>query len=362
LLNEDVPTDLHRRFEVDVGVHVPGDSVDFTSYQLTPPNTSHAFSGTGSTVRWALRARPSLVESYWEAASVTGAITLVELPGEDFPVVLVDGAPALWHFDGETFEEWEALDLTTARGAAYLGGKVLVVGDNGFLVKDIDSGELTFPVGLPDATDVTAIVAGTAYAYVACDTAASSFLYRFSYPSLILLGELSSSAVCLAEAAGIVAIGGDDGVVYSYTSSGGIELVHNTATDAIRSIIDLQGTTYVGTGGAGGIWRSEPEWVEDTDLGGGSIRALAEWNGALIAADGESGLLWRRTAAGWTSWHELDGVNIIYDLWANGDALWIATEHPGGARVYRLQVADPGMFQCGPNPPDLVAKLLRCSP
>jgi hypothetical protein len=37
----------------------------------------------------------------------------------------------------------------------------------------------------------------------------------------------------------------------------------------------------------------------------------------------------------------------------------VAATHSGGARVYRLEVAAGGDFESGPEPPDVLAKIVR---
>ena len=62
----------------------------------------------------------------------------------------------------------------------------------------------------------------------------------------------------------------------------------------------------------------------------------------------------------WSQWHVFDGVTVIDDLLVDAqDRLWVAATHSGGARVYRLEVAAGGDFESGPEPPDVLAKIVR---
>jgi len=351
-----VPAELHRRYQVTVGVHVPGDSVDFDDYQIVTPDISHGFTVSGSSLRWALRAQPTLLESYWEIAA-DEALCLVAMP-TGYPSVVVDGAAGLWHFDGADLLLWEALDLVTPRDATFWNGKIAIVGDNRFILKDADTDELTYPIALPDATDYRAVAGSAEYLYLAIDTALSHFLYRFSYDALTQAAVLAASANVLTETSEVVGIGDADGKVSQYTPSGGLVELYDTGEAGVHSFANVGTTTYAGTGNAGKVFRSAPDWTLDTTLAG-TVTCFASWQDYLFAATDQDGKLWRRTEAGWTNWHTLAGVVAINDMLALGDELWLAVEHITGARVYRIQAAETGHFACGPEPPDMVLKLLK---
>ena len=69
--------------------------------------------------------------------------------------------------------------------------------------------------------------------------------------------------------------------------------------------------------------------------------------------------VWRYSAEAWADWTDLEGVTALWDAYSDGTALYLAAEHSSGARLYRLEIAEPGGFTCGPNPPDCVLAALR---
>jgi len=360
---QELPEDPRERYQVTVGVHVPGDSVNFADYQRIRPDEVHGFRMEGNTARWALCAQPSFVESYWEL-DATAAFRLIPLPSGG-PAVLATGDNGLWHLVGGDYVLWEALTgMTSLADGAYYNGQIACVGGTAFVLKDTDTGELTWQAMLPGATGYTAVAADEGYMLVAVTTAGGAAVYRFAYDALTRVGELASAVNRLALRNGVGAVGCADGTVHRWAGgSAGLELLVDTESDGVWSIHQADTITYVGTGDLGAVWRSSPEWTEDTKLGAGRVRALALWRNALYAAGLGDGTLWRMQNGVWSAWHVFDGVTVIDDLYVDADKrLWVAATHSGGARVYRLEVAEAGDFESGTEPPDLIARIVRAVP
>jgi hypothetical protein len=362
LAREPAPADPKERYQVTVGVHVPGDSVNFADYQRIDPDRVHGFTGEGNTCRWALCAVPSFTEAFWEL-DAEAAFRFIVLPSGP-PALLTTGDNGLWHMVGGRYALWEALTgITTLADGAYFDGQIACLGGAAFVLKDVDTGELTWQAMLPGATGYSAVAADAAggYLLVGATTAAGAAVYRFAYQALTKIGDLPAAVTRVALAGGVGAIGCADGVAYRWAGgSAAPTLLVDTETDGIWSICDSGGVTYLGTGDLGAVWASMPAWHEDTTLGAGRVRALAVWQGALWAAGLGDGALWRMQNGVWSQWHVFDGVTVIDDLLVDAqDRLWVAATHSGGARVYRLEVAAGGDFESGPEPPDVLAKIVR---
>ncbi|MGD9496379.1 MAG: Ig-like domain-containing protein [Armatimonadota bacterium] len=356
-LREQVPTDPLETYQVSVGVNVPGDSVDFASYQVIDPDHVHGFNVQGSTVRWALRAAPTMVIGYWQLSATT-AVRLVPMPSGP-PALLAD--TSVWRLVGGDWQEWEPLaDLSVAYDAAYFDGKILVAGDK-LVAKDVDTGELSWPLALPSATAYRAVATGGSVAYVAVDTAGGSHLYAFSWDATQHLAPLPASARRIVAASGIAAIGCADGRLQRW-SGGALTEVVSTGEAAVYSILQAGDTLYLGTGGDGEVWVSAPSWALDSALGTGDVRALADWQTALYAAGVDAGKLWRRTASGWAHWHTLPDYTQVRDLLVVDGALWVAGETATGVRISRLEMSEGGQFVCGAEPPDILAKIVDARP
>ena len=362
LAREPAPADPKERYQVTVGVHVPGDSVNFADYQRIDPDRVHGFTGEGNTCRWALCAVPSFTEAFWEL-DAEAAFRFIVLPSGP-PALLTTGDNGLWHMVGGRYALWEALTgITTLADGAYFDGQIACLGGAAFVLKDVDTGELTWQAMLPGATGYSAVAADAAggYLLVGATTAAGAAVYRFAYQALTKIGDLPAAVTRVALAGGVGAIGCADGVAYRWAGgSAAPTLLVDTETDGIWSICDSGGVTYLGTGDLGAVWASMPAWHEDTTLGAGRVRALAVWQGALWAAGLGDGALWRMQNGVWSQWHVFGGVTVIDDLLVDAqDRLWVAATHSGGARVYRLEVAAGGDFESGPEPPDVLAKIVR---
>ena len=241
----------------------------------------HGFTGEGNTCRWALCAVPSFTEAFWEL-DAEAAFRFIVLPSGP-PALLTTGDNGLWHMVGGRYALWEALTgITTLADGAYFDGKIACLGGAAFVLKDVDTGELTWQAMLPGATGYSAVAADAAggYLLVGATTAAGAAVYRFAYQALTKIGDLPAAVTRVALAGGVGAIGCADGVAYRWAGgSAAPTLLVDTETDGIWSICDSGGVTYLGTGDLGAVWASMPAWHEDTTLGAGRVRALAVWQG-----------------------------------------------------------------------------------
>ncbi|MEA3403225.1 MAG: Ig-like domain-containing protein, partial [Armatimonadota bacterium] len=355
LLREELPTDPREVYQVTCGVHVPGNVTDFSQFQIITPHQVHGLPAEGDTVRWALRAEPTLVDAYWDVTA-TAAVRLIDAPDVG-PLLLTTGPQALWALEDGDWVQWRTLpELSAAYDGAHLDGKILVAG-NKFVVVDCDTGELSWPVGLPDATGYSAVAADNDAGYVGVDTAAGAKLYQWSYPITKLLAALPAPGNVMAAESGVVAIGCADGSLQRW-EAGSLTEVVDTGTAGVYSMQEMgTGTMYLGTGASAAIWVSVPSWAQDADLGTGDVRALAHWLGHLYAAGVNAGDLWKRTPSGWTLWHTLTDYTQVRDLLVADDQLWVAGETAGGVRLTRLELAADGAFECSSEPPDILANI-----
>ena len=359
---DDPPVNPAKTYNVDIFCHVPGDTVDLDDYQPLELNRSHGFAAQGNTVKWALRARPLEVLSYWESGEAE-IVALCEYP-TDLVAVLTDTDPKLLSFDGSALTE--LLDLTSYSGTptdvCYVDGKLLIAMGSNVIVYDVDSGQEEFAIDLPGITTVRQIeLKGTAEAWIAGDTVGGGRLFAFSYPSVTQVGDVEQ-ILALEAYATAVAIGCAGGKVYvSYGSTPA--LAYATGETDVLSLHYLDGQMLAGTDANGRIFRSQPAWAQDADLLFSDIAALGEYQSKAYAG-GNSAQLWRRDAADtWAQDRTLDSATAINALLGYTDAtgaevLLIGTSGTD-ARLYRLELSNAGQLQCGVDPPDCCFKLLR---
>ena len=93
--------------------------------------------------------------------------------------------------------------------------------------------------------------------------------------------------------------------------------------------------------------------------------ATGNLRGAAVLGDnmylvGDDNRVWRCSVETWADWTDLEGVTAFWDAYSDGSAVYLAAEHEAGARLYRLEIAAPGGFTCGTNPPRFVGGALRC--
>jgi hypothetical protein len=109
-----------------------------------------------------------------------------------------------------------------------------------------------------------------------------------------------------------------------------------------------------------GIYRINPNWMLD-QVTVGKTQAFAVWKGTMWAA-GTMGGLWWRTPSGWAKYDNLANWVEVWDLQVIGDRLYVVGEYDDGggseARVSAFSVDIGGDFVCGPNPPDVLARIV----
>jgi len=294
---------------------------------------------------------------YWELEA-DSILQLVDGTGNMY--VVTDSPPAVWRWRNYVPQKWCDLDLSAVHDACYWQGQVVVAGDELVMV-DLDEGEVNYGISIPEATDFTAVASDGTSLYV-CVDGTTVCLYRFVYGSLRLLCELPYRVgTCLASN-NIVMLGGSNGVVYRYSSS--LETVYNTGAEAVTSLFQSGELSvgYAGTSPGALVFRCvSSEWVSDTALGeAGAVTAFALWEEKVVAGTSTSGNLWVYNGDAWVQWYTLEDVVAVRDLVVDTDgALWVAATHTDGARLYRIEVASPGVFSCGVSPPDVLYKVLR---
>lgn len=365
-LREAVPADETERYQVQAGIHVPGDSVNFDQYQLLRMDRVNTLQTQGSTFRVALKATPTLTVAYWDIAATAG-LRLVNVPGDPGPLVFVTGDAELHRLSSSGYSLLASLPLATPADAAYVNGQILVAGEELFIV-DLDSGELTWEAKLPSVTQYTAVAGGSDFALVGGTGAAVGYVYRFAYSSLTLVANLGGAAVNrinMAANGQSAALSLNDGTVQRWAGTAALTQLTATAEADASYVLDLDGVLYIGTGTDGEVWTRDAGGVSalDATLAAGTVKALARWNSRLFAAGLGDGALWRREGnSGWSQWYLLDGVTAIDDLLVDASGrLWVAATHSTGARIYRLEAATGGDFECGPTPPDVAVSVVRTS-
>ncbi len=353
---DDLPSDPQYCYNVTLGVHVPGDSVDFSEYQTIRRDESHGFAVSGASLRWGMKAMPQLLWAHWENTDYTRITRIVALPGGDL-ALLTEPAGLLLLSNG-VMSVWEELSATSVADACYCDGKVIVAADDRLIAKDIHTGELTFDVVIPGIDAVDALVASDSSIYAATHGTEEDELYSFSYPALTKLATLPARAQTLAVMGSIVGIGGQNGIIYRY-QNGEVVITYDTGQTRVNRLFADGEISWALTGAAMKLYRSTPSWQQDAGFGeSGDLRGIAVYRAALFLG-GDTNNLWRLYEGDWAAWAQLAGVAAIYDLYADDDSLFMATQHSNGARLYRVQIAEPGTVTCGPQPPDFLAKILR---
>lgn len=387
-----LPADPAERYNVQVGL-APADTdlsfpaVAWPSFHTITPERSFAWpADCASSFILGLRAQPQVVWSYWEDADYTSVSRIIPLPSGDLALLASPAAllkltvsaasPALSVWEsiltppepgGGDVISFTALWRETVAGSTvavtptitdgcYFDGKVLLAAGSYLVAKDIDTDDLSLCLSLP-GVEIDAVAAGTSVAFVATWDGVTASLYSFTWASTRKLCDLASRAACLTALGNTVLVGDQDGQV-RFWSGTALTTLYDTAQTTVNRLVWDGEVTWALTGAAGSLYRSSPSWQLDNSF------ALTQLYGAAAYGDdlylgGNGGALWRLSAGAWASWTTLTGVTAIHDLYATDDALYVAASHSSGARLYRLEIAEPGGFTCGVEPPDLALPVLR---
>lgn len=393
-----VPTDERQRFNLLVG-WAPTDTLVQSGYMLVRPGS--AFPLYGLTGRVGMWAYPRYSLSYWETASCTAFLRVLNCDGR--LIAIGTGPASVWEVltDGTLSE---LLDLSTSLGvgaaydACYADDKVYIGTDIGMVVFDMDAADESLLIrahgtgtavesvsaaaaetittgtvpglpGSPGGTPVGGTGTGSSNSTVyPIWMRMGAHVHKVSFPVPQLK---SANAPANASQGGTLAVVGSEvyygaaaGGVYRYTYGAGSPtdwtLVYDTAHAVKRLWSRTVGdTTELWVGAEHGIHKGGLAWTNDGLWTSGEARALAEWNGYVWGA-GTIGGLWRRTAAAWEQYEALTGVSAVNDLLAVDSILYAATAYTGSkARLYALYIHEGGAVQCGPNPPDLMFQVLQ---
>jgi len=353
----EVPGLPQYRYNVQVYYHRPGDTLDLAQYQVVTPDTVHRLVGTGASVRWALKAQPQVVWAHWEAPDRQAFTRLVPVPGGE--VLVLAEPPALYKLTSSGFGLWAEPGVSAVTDLAVAGDKVFLASGWDLVAVDLDDGqELTFDIDLPGATAVDALAADSGgVLYVAVNTEQGPVVYQFVYEALMRVCTLPARAQCLLVSGSTLWVGGRDGHVYSVTR-GVVTDAYSTGEAVVNRLYDDSGVLWALTGTGGKLFRSSPTWQVDNTFDLGNLRGAAVYQGSLWLS-GEGNGLWECRDTGWSQAYQLAQVTAIGDLYSDGQCLLLATAHEQGARLYRLEIAAPGAFVCGPQPPAFYAGLVR---
>ncbi len=370
---DDLPTDAAQQCNLNVFAHVPGDSVDLEEYQLITPFRSHRFAVSGATIRWALQCVPRVVWSEWLTGS-TACLRLGELDNGNV-IGLCTGAAALVEISGGTLVEFADLSgLSPAPSdMVAVDGKVLVAYGDEIAVYDQDTGDLEFQITFTETVDtINHMVLGANDAvYIACtmdDT--SGAIYSWSYPAFT---EIATHTVGVNRLlfTGVELYSGDVSGVVHLVSGGALVEEYDTSETAITALGYNGETLYAGASAAGKMFRRVSTWSEVADLTWTQANTIAAFQGWTYLG-GTDDELWReypasdpvRITGAFGQPFTLADATAINDLFTTTDdegnvALWLATSHGADARIYRLELGPAGDVVCGPEPPDVVFKILR---
>jgi len=368
----DLPADPRLRYNVFVGYHVPGDSVDFGDYTLVTPATSHLIAPAGKSIRWALKAVPQRTLAYWTLASQHG-IRLAADTNRNVYVLCTTPYQVLKY--GATTEEVTVFqDLSSLPSApvdmVYCDGKVVVAYADRLLVLDPDTGDLDSEILLPWPDEVTAITAlatdGTKVYVGATLAAGGSRLYEYTYGSHKALADHDHNLTALAYLGGVLYAGNDDGDILIYGNNA-FTLAYATGEARVWCFTKNGSTIYAGTGTGGKVFKYVTGWGLAADFGWTVARALQPFDGYCYAGGVGTGgeyLYYEQTATGWAQTLDLGSVVGVNDLLTviesdGHEQLFVATSGTGATcLLYRVEIAPASDFVCDPQPPDFHCKVL----
>jgi len=351
----------------------PGNVVDPdeipAGYIPVEVNRVHGIPDTWPSMRWALCGEPAQALAYWEVEAEEIVAMCLFGGSEDPPgwVALLTGTPArLLSFDG--VEVTELADLSAYEGdphdVVYAGGKLLVALGAKLLAYDLDVGDILLEIGLPGVTEIRALAPrGTEEAWIGGDVEGGGRLLSFSYPEPRVIGDIEQILALGSYGSNLVAIGCAGGKVYLSAGSAPA-LAYATSEADVLDLYELSGNLLVGTGTAGKVFRSSPAWGEEADFSTlNLVKALGEYQGKAYGG-GDSAELWRRDAAAtWAQALVLEAVTAINCLLeftdVNGAVSLLIGTTGAAARLYRLEMASGGRFQCGVELPNIGIAVLK---
>jgi len=349
---DDPPEDPRYRYNVYGGYIIDSDSGDFDQYTRVPLNRSHAVPAEATTIKWALQAVPQVQVGYWDLAAE--AVRSLFVGGRD--LYAITWPPAVYRLVGADWVLVVAEDLLpteTYASCAYADGKVYIATDQRLIAMDLDAGDATVLLGMPVQVRVLAAESSGSLLCWGADA-----LWRFTWPSTKRLGTAAYPVWTMTPGlGGTYLMGTTDGKVVSGTPGSWTEAVLPGA-GAIWWLGQL-GTTWYAAG-AGGIWQyTGSAWVRELEAEG-CHRAVATAMGYGWAI-GQGEYLWRRGTTAWAAANALEGMVDGYCLLERNGVLYIGgtggTESPT-ARVWVYRV-DEGGTPSGPEPPDVMGKILR---
>ena len=324
---------------------------------------------TSTALRFALVARPSFRDSYWEVPDAEEFFRI--LVTADDRVIAVTRTPArIYELSGAAITLLADLTLgpfpsATIREAITADGKVLLATDQGVVAYDLDSADEPIMLRLNETTFDTTSIAVTGDAALIPQ---GGKLFSYTWPAPKVKASTVPPGIIWANDTTILAATTSPPTLQLWVASGGtgfganwqLAYTFDVAEQVRRIFRDPDQTSVLDFWVAcdGAVHRSIPNWTRDVTLTG-SVRAFAKWRGYLWAA-GTIGGLWYRSAAGWVKYDTLANVLLVHDLMVVNDRLYLAVryndEGTTKARIIALTVDLGGDFQCGPEPPDILPR------
>lgn len=347
---DDPPEDPRYRYNVYGGYVINSDSGDFSDYTLVPLNRSHAIPANATTIKWGLQAVPQIQIGHWDLT----AETVVGLYYDADSIYAVVWPPAVYKLQGAAWtkvvEEVRVGDETFL-SCALADHKVFLATTERLLVMDLDAGDVSLLLGMP--VQVTALAAEESGSVLCWGENA---LYEFTWPSPRLIGAAVYDVTTIVPAAtNTYMLGTNDGLVVSGRPGTWVEMPLPGAGPI--HWIGQMGTTWYAAG-SGGVWRyADPSWIREYDTTI-ALRALTAALGYGWAV-GEGETFWRRGTMAWTGSYTLEGMVQGNCLLEHNGVIYIGGQHATPtARIWAYRV-DEGGTPSGPEPPDIIGKILR---
>ena len=324
---------------------------------------------TATALRFALVARPSFRDSYWEVPDAEEFFRI--LVTADDRVIAVTRTPArIYELSGAAITLLADLTLgpfpsATINEAVVADGKLLLATDQGAIAYDLDSSDQPVMIRLDEASFATAALAANSAGALIPQ---GGKLFNYTWPAPKIKGTTVPPGIIWADEQLIIAATTTPPTLQLWVQSGGTGFGANWqlaytlgASEQVRRIFrdtDQSGVTDLWVACDGAIHRSIPSWVKDVSMTG-SVRAFAKWRGYLWAA-GTVGGLWYRSANGWIKYSTLPNVAMVHDMRVVNGRLYLAVRYNNEgtpeARIISLSVDLGGDFQCGPEPPDILPR------
>jgi len=253
---------------------------------------------------------------------------------------------------------------TTVYEAAYRDDKVYLGTELGLLAVDLDSAEEPILAKLgTDAPQTQGLASGSGL-FVKQE----GKLHAFAWDATTVKATTIPGGLVWADASYLMMTEGNVGTdrLLRWVGTGGDSwggewaLFAETASTITRVWRADSGTTTMDLwlGCDQRIVHCDPTATVEVTFASGQVNAFASWRGTMWAA-GTIGGLWWRTTDGWAQYDALSGFASILDMAVIGDRLYVVgIGATGGARVEAFYVDVAGDFQCGPEPPDVLVRVL----